>query len=143
MLWEGRRIFTSAPLVEAIRRANKRPEPSDTLFVRGIPYDATFRQMYALFADLGSWPIIDVPKTKGRYSGFAFLKFDSVQAAETARREIRGRKIGGNPVSVWFGNPEPPNSRVENSQSVSEETATESVGAEQSRAEKGETTERD
>ena len=69
--------------------------------VSGLPYEMEDQQLMSIFAQCGTSLSVEVPRRdSGRTKGFAFIRFDSVQAAQNAIDRMNGAKWGGQTLSV-------------------------------------------
>jgi len=75
------------------------------LFVSNISYETTSDELHDLFSEAGqveSCVLLTDPDT-GRSRGIAFIKMDSLAAAEAAIAKFNGQELRGRALSVQNG----------------------------------------
>lgn len=87
-------------------------EPSDTLFVGNLSFDAGQDAVTQAFEPHGQPTSVRIPTDMetGNYKGFGYVTFGSVDEARAALEAMQGQYIEGRPVRLDFSQPRPQNS---------------------------------
>lgn len=90
------------------KRDDEIPE-SQSIFVKGLPYDSSDESIRALFADCGTISELNVPtfEDSGRCRGFAHITFETIAEARAAIA-LDGSDVGGRSIGVDFARPPVP-----------------------------------
>jgi len=100
-IYGGRCIF-----VEEARNqlpSNRLRDATDTLYIGGLPYDATDAELTAFFKAVDQEMVavrIASNRATGKLAGYAHATFRTVEAASRARQQLIGSKIGNR--SIWI-----------------------------------------
>lgn len=72
------------------------------VFVGNLDFKATRDQLETLFGEVGDVQDVFIPvdRDTGRPRGFAFVEFDSEEAAEKAIEQLNGHELGGRALRV-------------------------------------------
>jgi len=78
-------------------------DPSDSVFVGNLSWDATEKDLQETFGNCGSIVSVRIPtdRVSGRQKGFGYITFDSVDAAEKAIG-LSGTDVAGRSVRVDY-----------------------------------------
>lgn len=73
-----------------------------TVFVRGVSFDATEKDLEALFSDVGPVKHSFLVRQKGqaRHKGFGFVQYAIEEDAERAVEELNGKDMSGRKIKV-------------------------------------------
>lgn len=116
---DGRRlnVDTAAKRSEGAENSNKRQktfgdsqsEPSETLFVANIAFDADEDMIGQAFGEHGTVTAVRLPKDieTDRPKGYGYVQFASVSEATAALEAMKGAAIGGRPVRLDFASSKP------------------------------------
>ena len=85
-------------------------EPSTTLFVGNISFDATQDMVYEAFAEFGNIQGVRLPTDRetGNPKGFGYVEMSSLDEAKAAFEGLAGAEIGGRPIRLDYSTPKPP-----------------------------------
>ncbi|KAL6945465.1 hypothetical protein ACO0QE_002921 [Hanseniaspora vineae] len=88
-------------------------EPSDTLFLGNLSFEANRDEIYEVFSNHGE--IISVrlpthPETE-QPKGFGYVQYGSIESAQDALNTLQGHYINNRPVRLDFSTPKPRNDR--------------------------------
>ena len=106
---------SSSPNDRANSRAKKYgdtpSDPSDTLFVGNLSFEATMDDVRGAFESFGSIEGIRIPTRPGTEDprGFAYVQFSSVDEAKAALEGMNGENINGRSVRLDYSTPRPRN----------------------------------
>lgn len=86
-------------------------EPSDTLFVGNLSFDAGQDAVTQAFAPHGTPVGVRIPTDPetGNYKGFGYVTFGSVDEAKQVLESMQGEYIEGRPIRLDFSQPRPQN----------------------------------
>lgn len=86
-------------------------EPSDTLFVGNLSFDAGQDAVTTAFEPHGAPVSVRLPTDpeSGQYKGFGYVTFGSVEEAQAALEAMQGQYIEGRPIRLDFSQPRPQN----------------------------------
>ena len=72
------------------------------LYVGGLPWEATDKQLTELFAKAGTVVSAEVKidKFSGKSKGFGFVEMSTDEEAEKAIKELNGQEMGGRQIKV-------------------------------------------
>lgn len=79
-------------------------EPSNTIFIRNLSFDATDNDVWKSFADAKSVRIVTDRET-GRSRGFGYIEYESVEAAKAAFDKQQGVSICDREAFIDFAKP--------------------------------------
>ena len=96
---------TARPLFESRRVAI-----SNKVFVGNLSFDATREEILEVFGAAGRVVDVKVPTDRetGRARGFAFVEFESDEAAQAAIAKLNGQSVHGRPLRVNEAENRPP-----------------------------------
>ncbi|PHH53721.1 putative RNA-binding protein [Ceratocystis fimbriata CBS 114723] len=78
-------------------------EPSDTIYVRNLPWSTSNEDLVDLFVTIGKVEQAEIQyEPSGRSRGTGVVRFDSVDNAETAISKFQGYQYGGRALSLSF-----------------------------------------
>ncbi|KAJ1974605.1 hypothetical protein H4R34_004656 [Dimargaris verticillata] len=87
--------------------SHSKGKPSNTVFVRNIPFEFTEEQLIDVFKEVG--PVISFKlvfdKETGRPKGFGFCQYYDIDTASSAVRNLNGYELGGRTIHVVFADP--------------------------------------
>jgi nucleolin len=86
-------------------------EPSETLFLGNLSFDATEDAIYEIFAAHAAPSGVRVPTNPedGTLKGFAYVTFGSIDEARTALEGAQGAYLNSRPLRIDFATPRRPN----------------------------------
>lgn len=86
-------------------------EPSDTLFVGNLSFDAGQDAVTQAFEPYGVPTGVRIPTDPetGNYKGFGYVTFGSVEEATSALEAMQGSYIEGRPIRLDYSQPRPQN----------------------------------
>jgi nucleolin len=86
-------------------------EPSDTLFVGNLSFDAGQDAVTQAFQEHGTPVGVRIPTDPetGNYKGFGYVTFGSVDEAKTVLTAMQGAYIEGRPIRLDYSQPRPQN----------------------------------
>ena len=72
------------------------------LYVGNLPFSTTDEQLRELFEQHGPTQSVNVivDRETGRSRGFAFVEFETPEAAQAAREALDGKEVEGRPLRV-------------------------------------------
>ena len=72
------------------------------LYVGNLPFSTTDEQLREMFEQHGPTQSVNVivDRETGRSRGFAFVEFETAEAAQAAREALDGKEIEGRPLRV-------------------------------------------
>ncbi len=72
------------------------------LYVGNLPFNTTDEQLRELFEQHGPTQSVNVivDRETGRSRGFAFVEFETAEAAQAAREALDGKEMEGRPLRV-------------------------------------------
>ncbi|QPG75899.1 hypothetical protein FOA43_003285 [Brettanomyces nanus] len=84
-------------------------EPSDTLFVGNLSFEATYDDVRGAFEAVGSVVGIRIPTHPGTEDprGFAYVQFGSAEEAKGAMEKLNGENINGRAIRLDYSTPKP------------------------------------
>jgi len=88
---------------------DQRSEPSDTLFLGNLSFEATEDDVYAMFAPFGTATGVRIPTSPedGSVKGFGYVTFASVEEATAALEGAQGGFLNNRPVRLDFASSRP------------------------------------
>ncbi|OCK76261.1 RNA-binding domain-containing protein [Lepidopterella palustris CBS 459.81] len=91
----------------ANRFGDKKSDPSDTLFIGNISFDATNEMVSETFQEFGTITRVSLPTDKetGNPKGFGYVGFSSVDEAKAALEALNGANIAGRSIRLDFAQP--------------------------------------
>jgi len=86
-------------------------EPSDTLFVGNLSFDAGQETVSEAFGEYGTVISVRLPTDRetGQMKGFGYVTFSTVDEAKSALEAMQGANIGGRNCRLDFSQPRPQN----------------------------------
>ncbi|KAK3704335.1 nuclear localization sequence binding protein [Vermiconidia calcicola] len=86
-------------------------EPSATLFVGNISFNADESMLTEVFQDFGTIKGIRLPTDRdtGDFKGFGYVEMGSIDEAKAAFEGLQGADVGGRPVRLDYSTPKPQN----------------------------------
>jgi len=83
---------------------DQRSEPSDTLFLGNLSFEATEDDVYAMFAPFGTATSVRIPTSPedGSVKGFGYVTFTSIEEATAALEGAQGGFLNNRPVRLDF-----------------------------------------
>ncbi len=116
--WHGRRLAVLPRTSRRMRenspnsgaragRASGSRDPTESLYIGNLPYETTDADLNTLFSELeGVTSVrVAVDRATGWPRGFAHADFESVQLAEAAFNNLRGKKLGTRELRVDYADP--------------------------------------
>jgi multiple RNA-binding domain-containing protein 1 len=95
-------------------RAKKQVMKRTKIIIKNLPFEATKKDVRALFGTYGQLRTVRVPKKVGGESrGFAFAEFSSVRDAENAIEKLRNTHLLGRKLVLDFAEEEPEDAEEE------------------------------
>jgi RNA recognition motif-containing protein len=100
---EGRQVVLQYARSRLHKRSTK-TTPSNTLFIGGIPYECSDRDLQDMFKDVQNVVDVRIPvdRRSGQIRGFAHAEFLDVQSAEKAKGILDNHRPYGKTLSVHF-----------------------------------------
>ncbi|KAI1277793.1 RNA-binding domain-containing protein [Xylaria sp. FL0933] len=78
-------------------------EPSDTIYVRNLPWSTSNEDLVELFTTIGKVDQAEIQyEPSGRSRGTGVVRFDSQQTAETSITKFQGYQYGGRPLGLSY-----------------------------------------
>jgi nucleolin len=95
----------------ASKFGDKKSEPSDTVFLGNLSFEADNDQISEMFQEYGTITRVSLPtdRESGQLKGFGYVGFSSVEEATAAIEALNGTDIGGRAVRLDFAGPRPEN----------------------------------
>jgi len=86
-------------------------EPSDTLFIGNLSFEATEDDVYNTFAPFGTPSGVRLPTDpdSGAIKGFGYVTYASIDEAKAALEASQGAYINNRPIRIDFAQPRRPN----------------------------------
>ncbi|KAK1757727.1 hypothetical protein QBC47DRAFT_376847 [Echria macrotheca] len=103
--WHGRQIHVKPRLKrEPPPRKPRTSGPTETLYIGGIPQDATDSDLNHFFRGLKNVKEVRVAvdRTTGWPRGFAHVDFTDVDSAVAAKSQLDGSQLGGRPLTLDY-----------------------------------------
>lgn len=102
---EGRQVVLQYARSQ-VRKSDDRERypPSNTLFIGGIPYELSDRDLQDIFKDVQNVYDVRIPvdRRSGQIRGFAHAEFLNVESAEKGREILRNLRPYGRKLNVQF-----------------------------------------
>jgi len=78
------------------------------LYVGGLAYSVTDKELEALFAELGKVvsAVVIKDRDSGQSKGFGFVEMDDVKEAQNAIKELNGKEVSGRSIMVNQARPQ-------------------------------------
>ncbi|KAK7208052.1 hypothetical protein BZA70DRAFT_234491 [Myxozyma melibiosi] len=91
---------------------DKLSEPSDTIFVGNLSFDADRDSLFEAFGEYGNVTSVRLPTNPEteQLKGFGYVQYGSVDEAKAAIEALNGLEIAGRPVRLDFSTPRDPSS---------------------------------
>jgi len=88
---------------------DQKSNPTETLFVGNVSFDATAEILQETFAEYGTINRVSLPTDRdtGALKGFAYIGFESVDQAQAAMDALNGVDVAGRAVRLDFAQPRP------------------------------------
>jgi len=102
---EGRQVVLQYARSKLFKRwSNNNMSPTNTLYLGGIPYECTDRDLQDLIKDVQNVVDVRVPvdRRSGQPRGFAHVEFLNTQSAEIAKGILENKRPYGRPLQVHF-----------------------------------------
>lgn len=98
---------TPNPEARAKQFGDTRSEPSNTLFVGNVSFDANEDMIWEAFGDYGDIVGVRVPTDRetGKMKGCAYVEFSNLESAKAALEGAAGKEIGGRYIRLDFAPP--------------------------------------
>jgi splicing factor 3B subunit 4 len=99
------RLFGRPIRVNKSNRESRSADIGANLFVGNLDHDvdeSLLQSTFAVFGQLLGQPKVMREPETGRSRGFAFISFDTFEAADAAIGTMNGQYIGGRPITVSF-----------------------------------------
>ena len=98
---------TPNPAARAKQFGDTRGDPSNTLFVGNVSFDANEDMLWEVFAEYGDIVGVRVPTDRdtGKMKGCAYVEFSDIESAKAALEGANGKDIGGRYVRLDFAAP--------------------------------------
>ena len=98
---------SKSPDQRGAAKREKRVEPTNTLFVWNLSFDANVHSLYKTFSACGTVLDVRIPteKDSGRMKGFGYVAFDSTKQARHAHSLMQGFPFNGHPMRLNFVQP--------------------------------------
>lgn len=78
-------------------------EPSETIYVRNLPWSTSNEDLIELFQTIGKVDQAEIQyEPNGRSRGTGVVKFDTIENAETAIAKFSGYQYGGRPLGLSY-----------------------------------------
>ncbi len=78
------------------------------LYVGGLVYTATDKDLEAMFADLGAVTSVTIIKDRdsGQSKGFGFVEMPDIKEAQNAIKSLNGKEVNGRTLTVSQARPQ-------------------------------------
>lgn len=93
----------------ASKFGDQKSNPTETLFVGNVSFEATAEMLQETFAEYGTINRVSLPTDRdtGAPKGFAYIGFESVDQAQAAMEALNGADVAGRNVRLDFAQPRP------------------------------------
>ncbi|AAS53478.1 AFR107Wp [Eremothecium gossypii ATCC 10895] len=101
----------SAPREDRAKKYGDTPsQPSDTLFLGNLSFNADRDALFELFSKHGNVISVRIPThpESNQPKGFGYVQYGSVEEAQAALDALQGEYIDNRPVRIDFSSPRPP-----------------------------------
>lgn len=93
----------SVPPNELTDGATANGDPSDTIFVKNLPWSTSNDDLIELFTTIGKVEQAEIQyEPSGRSKGTGVVRFDQLTTAQTAITKFQGYEYGGRPLGLSF-----------------------------------------
>ncbi|KAI9822135.1 MAG: hypothetical protein M1832_003138 [Thelocarpon impressellum] len=83
--------------------ATSGPDPSETIYVRNLPWSTMNEDLVELFSTIGKVERAEIQyEPNGRSRGTGVVQFDTVENADTAIAKFSGYQYGGRPLGLTY-----------------------------------------